>query len=199
MKSTAAYLFTLALAALILPTLAWAHCDTLGGPVIADARLALDTGDLAPVLKWVKPENEVEVQLAFQKTMNVRSKGTDAREIADRYFFETLVRLHRKGENAPFTGLKDEPVERPIALAEEALRSGSDDELANEVLAQILGGLRQRFTAVSEARKHANDSVSSGRKYVARYVEFMHYIERLDALGRGETHAESAAAQSPGE
>ncbi len=195
MKATT-FVLVFAAAVFLTPAVARAHCDTFSGPVIADARLALEKADVAPALKWIKPEDEAELQAAFQKTMNVRSKGTDAREIADRYFFETLARLHRKGENAPFTGLRDEAVEHPIALAEDALRSGSAEELTKEMSAQVLAGLRQRFAAVSEARKHANESVASGREYVARYVEFMHYIERLDALGTGKTHAESVAADS---
>ena len=192
-------LLAAAAAVLLTPAIAWAHCDTLRGPVVADARLALEKGDITPTLKWIKPEHEAEVRTAFQKTMNVRSKGADAKEIADRYFFETLVRIHRAGENAPFTGLKDEAIEPPIALAEKALQSGSADELAKETSAHVAEGLRRRFTAVSEARRHANDSVASGREYVARYVEFMHYVERLHALGTQETHAESAAAHSHGD
>ena len=31
-----------------------AHCDTLDGPVVAMARIALDKGDVTPLLKWVR-------------------------------------------------------------------------------------------------------------------------------------------------
>lgn len=195
MKVTTA-LLTAALAVLLAPAIAWAHCDTLAGPVVADARLALDNGDVTPTLKWIKAEHEAEVRTAFQKALAVRSKGAEAKELADRYFFETLVRIHRAGENAPFTGLKDEPVERPILLAEEALHYGSADELVKETSSHVADGLRQRFAALTDARKHANDSVASGRKYVARYVEFMHYVERLHAVAAAPDHAESAAAHT---
>jgi hypothetical protein len=181
-----------AAAVLFIPGIAWGHCDTLGGPVVADARLALDRGDVTPVLKWIKPEHESEIRAAFQKTVSVRAKGADAREIADRYFFETLVRLHRMGENAPFTGLKDEPVEDSIVLADKALESGSADELVNETIAHLAGQLRQRFAAARQARKHSSDSVTAGREYVARYVEFMHYLEQLNSIGSEGAHAESA-------
>lgn len=79
----------------------YAHCDTLGGPVVAVAKQALEKGDVTPVLKWVKKENEGEIRAAFKKTLTVRSKGPEARELADMYFFETLVRLHRAGEGPP--------------------------------------------------------------------------------------------------
>lgn len=82
-------------------TLVWAHCDTLDGPVVQAAKKALEKGDITPVLKWVKKENEAEVRDTFQKTPTVRGKGPEAQELADRYFFESLVCIHRAGEGAP--------------------------------------------------------------------------------------------------
>jgi hypothetical protein len=38
--------------------------------------------------------------------MKARHEGPASREVADRHFFETVVRLHRAGEGAPYTGLK---------------------------------------------------------------------------------------------
>jgi hypothetical protein len=183
----------IAAALLFIPEIVWAHCDTVRGPVVADARLALDTGDVTPVLKWIKPENESEIRAAFQKTLSGRAKGPDAREVADRYFFETLVRLHRLGENAPFTGLKDEPIEPSIVLTDKALESGSADELVNETTAYLAAQLRQRFAAAKEAQKHSGDSVTAGREYVARYVEFTHYVEQLHGIGTEGAHAESSS------
>jgi hypothetical protein len=185
--------FLIAASVLFIPPMAWAHCDTVGGPVVADARLALDKSDITPVLKWIKPEDEAEIRAAFQKTLAVRAKGSDAREIADRYFFESLVRLHRMSENAPFTGLKDEPVEAPIALADTALESGSADALIDQTTAHVAAQLRQLFTATSEARKHKSDSVPAGREYVARYVKFMHYVEQLHGSGIEGAQVKSSA------
>jgi hypothetical protein len=188
--------YSIAAIVLLAPAITWAHCDTLSGPVIADARLALDKRDITPALKWIKPEHEAELRTAFQQAVVVRSMGRDAKDVADRYFFETLVRLHRAGENASYTGLKDEPLEAPIALAEEALLSGSVDELVKQTSAHVAASLRQRFTAASEARKHATDSVGSGREYVARYVEFIHYVEGLHASGSEEGQSESATSHA---
>ena len=182
-----------AAAFLFVPEIVWAHCDTLRGPVVADARLALDTGDVTPVLKWIKPENESEIRAAFQKTLKVRSESPDAKEIADRYFFETLVRLHRLGENAPFTGLKDDPIEPSIMLADNALESGSPEELVSKTTAHLVAQLRQRFAAVKEAKKHSNDSATAGREYVARYVEYTHFVEQLHGIGAEAAHADSTS------
>ncbi len=42
-----------------------AHCDTMSGPVIQDAQLALQRGDVTPVLKWVKLADEAQIREAF--------------------------------------------------------------------------------------------------------------------------------------
>lgn len=176
-----AMLVLLTLAALLFftPSAALAHCDTLSGPVITDARAALAAGNVTPVLKWIKPEHEPEIRAAFQKTLAVRSLGPEAQSIADQYFFETLVRVHRAGEGAPFTGLKAENPEPILVKADKALASGAADELVKEVAAHVTAELGHRMAEATEARRHADDSVAAGREYVARYVELMHYIERL--------------------
>lgn len=83
----------------------FAHCDSVTGPVIMDARSALAKGLVTPALKWVPAEAEQEIRDAFAKTMAARSASPEAREVADRWFFETLVRVHRASEGAPYTGL----------------------------------------------------------------------------------------------
>src|SRR5512145_18046 len=104
--------YTLALAAAgvlcltLVPRAAIAHCDTLDGPVVKDARAALDSKDVTAVLKWVRQDKEAEIREAFQHALGVRALGSEARALADRFFFETLVRVHREGEGAPYTGLK---------------------------------------------------------------------------------------------
>lgn len=116
----------------VLSENAFAHCDTLDGPVVQTARTALEKGDVTPLLKWVQADDEKEIRTAFQKTLAVRTKGAEAKELADMYFFETLVRIHRAGEGAPYTGLKPgEAVDPAIALADRALETGSVDKLVN--------------------------------------------------------------------
>lgn len=90
----------------VLSKNAFAHCDTLDGPVVQAARIALEKGDVRALVKWVQADDEKEIRVAFQKTLAVRAKGAEAKELADMYFFETLVRIHRAGEGAPYTGLK---------------------------------------------------------------------------------------------
>ena len=80
-----------------------AHCDTLDGPVVAAARKALDTGNANLVLVWVQKKDDAEIRKHFEKTVAVRKAGGPAKELADMYFFETLVRIHRAGEGAPWS------------------------------------------------------------------------------------------------
>lgn len=175
--------------------MAQAHCDTLDGPVVQAAKVALEKKDVTPVLKWVKQEHEAEVRAAFEKTLAVRTKGADARELADQFFFETLVRVHRAGEGEPFTGLKPAGtgIEPTVRAADEALERGSVDKLVKEVTDEAAAGIRKRFAEVSEKRKHAEHSVEAGREYVAAYVEYVHFVERLhETATTSAHHGESA-------
>jgi len=177
-------------AVLTLPAPARAHCDTLDGPVVSAARLALQRGDIQPVLKWVKPDAEAELRGAFQKTLAVRAAGGDARDLADRYFFETLVRLHRAGEGAPYTGLKPAgTVEKPIAMADQALAQGSVDQFSRLLTDHLAAGVRERFARANEAKAHAEESAEAGRRYVAAYVEYVHYIEAVVQAVHAAGHA----------
>ena len=174
---------------------AFAHCDTLDGPVVQTARIALEKGDVTPLLKWVQADDEKEIRVAFQKTLAVRAKGAEAKELADMYFFETLVRIHRAGEGAPYTGLKPgEAVDPAVALADKALESGSVDKLVDVLTKAMANGIHERFQHASETQKHANDSVAAGREFVEAYVIFTHYVEGLHAIikGSGGHHGEGA-------
>ena len=115
-------LLPLAFAALLSPALARAHCDTLDGPVVVAARSALDSGQLNPVLAWVPAAGETEIREAFAKARAARKAGKEAREVADQWFFETVVRVHRASEGAPYTGLKPAgQVEPAVAVVDQAI------------------------------------------------------------------------------
>jgi hypothetical protein len=165
-----------------------AHCDTLDGPVVESARHALATNDITPVLKWVSIDDEPLIRTTFQYTMEVRKLGGQAQKLADMYFFETLVRIHRAGEGAPYTGLKPgAEVDPAIALADKALESGSVDKLVGVLTDATAKGIRERFRRALETRKHADESVTAGREFVEAYVIFTHYVEELHASVKGGT------------
>lgn len=163
-----------------------AHCDTLDGPVVQDARIALEKNDVTPVLKWVREKDEPTVRASFKEAVAAAQKGTKAKEAAEHRFFTSLVKVHRTAEGAPFTGLKPAgTVEPPVAAADEALASGSSTELVKIVTDAVAAGIRERFDRVVEAKKHKDESVAAGRKYVAAYVEYTHYVERLHQAAEG--------------
>lgn len=179
----------------------FAHCDTLAGPVVETARTALAKGDITPLLKWVKKEDEGVIREAFQKTLAVRKQGKEAQELADMYFFETLVRIHRAGEGAPYTGLKTGDAIEPVIMeSDKALETGSSENLVKLVTDAVAKGIREKFNRAKETKKHADESVDAGREFVETYVIFTHYVERLhlDAEGTGLHRGEPAEHKAEG-
>ena len=109
--------------------------------------------------------------------------------------FETLVRLHRVGEGAPYTGLKPAgSVDPVVAAADKALEGGSVDNLIKMVTNEASSGISKNFTRAFEKKKHADESVEAGREFVEAYVMFVHYVERLykDAQGSAGHHGEAS-------
>lgn len=166
---------------LVAPSRAIAHCDGLDGPVVKAAQRALDTGNPALALMWVQAEEEAEIRAAFDRTLAVRTLSPQAKELADRFFFETLVRVHRAGEGAPFTGLK--PAGRDlgpaIPAADKAIHDGSVEPLATLLTGVMQERLREQFHEVVRHKMFPPGDVATGRAYVSAYVEFIHYVERV--------------------
>ncbi len=184
--------------AAVLPGAAFAHCDGMDGPVVKAAQAALAKGDVNPTLAWVQTKDEPEIRAAFARAQAVRQLGPQARELADAYFFETLVRVHRAGEGEPYVGLM--PAGRDLGPAipatDRALETGDADALLALLGDAVRQGLRERFQRALAARGHREESVEAGREYVERYVALVHYA---DALYRAATnpapyrHQDSAA------
>lgn len=178
---------TLALSVLMSNTLVlWpsdlhAHCDTLAGPVVTAARKALETGNVSRILIWVQRKDEAEIKEAFQKAMAIRKLNPEARELADRYFFETVVRVHRAGEGAPYTGLKpaDADLGPAIPCADKALETGKMGKLLELLTDATKEGLEEHFKNAMAKKNFKVDDVEAGREYVEAYVKYVHYVERL--------------------
>jgi len=160
---------------------ALAHCDTLDGPVVNLARQALAKGDVKIILPWVAADEEAEIRKAFDLTMAVRGKGEKEKELADMYFFETLVRVHREGEGAPYAGLKPAGLDLGPAIpaADKALESGNPGPLLKLINEKIHEGIHKYYVEAREKRAHAGESVEAGRSYVQAYVQYLHFVERL--------------------
>jgi hypothetical protein len=172
----------LVLAMLSTPSMVQAHCDSFDGPVIQAAKTALAKGDVTSVLRWIKADDDAAIRATFARTLEVRKLSPAAADLADMYFFETLVRVHRAGEGEPFTGLKPAgSAESALVAADQALETGSVAGLTADLQQRVAVGLKQRFERAQAAKQHADHNVTAGRAYVAAYVDFIHYFENLQA------------------
>ncbi len=165
------------------PQAVFGHCDSLDGPVIISAQKAIKAGDVNLVLHWVSKEDEAEVTTVFKKTMAVRKAGAVAKELADTYFFETLVRIHRAGEGAPYTGLKPAgQTGHAVMMADQSLEKGSVDKLAKAIAEKVEQGIRLRFQEALKKKNAAGNRVEAGREAVAAYVDYVHFVEGIHKL-----------------
>lgn len=174
-----------------LPQLARAHCDTMDGPVVQAGQKALAAADLDLALIWIQPADEPALRAAFDRARKVRDLGSDARELADRYFLETLVRLHRASEGEPYTGIKPagETVAPAVAAADAAIASGSPRAVNAMIVDGARAGIKLRLDRVLATRKFKPHDVRAGREYVAAYVQFVHYVEQVhDAVAATAPH-----------
>jgi hypothetical protein len=170
------------------------HCDGVDGPVVTLARRALESGNVNLVLPWVREQDEPELREAFAHALAVRKLGGEAKALADRHFYETLVRVHRAGEGAAYTGLK--PVGRDlgpaIPAADRALEDGSIDNVVKLLNEAVRKGLHEHFHRAIEHKQFAPDDVKAGREYVGAYVPYIHYVERLWQAASGPAHGHHA-------
>jgi hypothetical protein len=182
-------------ATLAIPAAAGAHCDGLDGPVVKAAQQALATGEASHALIWVQAKDEPEIRKAFEETLAVRRLGPRAKDLADRFFFETLVRVHRAGEGAPYTGLQ--PAGRDlgpaIPAADKAIEAGSLAPVEALLTRTLQETLREHFAHVRSARTFEPGDVARGREYVNAYVEFIHFVERLYGAAAASAHGHVGA------
>lgn len=157
------------------------HCDSLDGPVVKAARAALEGDDVNLVLPYVHAEGEAEVRSAFESVRKARTNGRDAQEIADRWFFETVVRIHRAGENAPYTGLKPAGLDvgPVIPIAEKAGLELSDQELADFLAEAVRTHIRARVDELAELAQDRATSLEAERRYVEALLGLQVYSHRL--------------------
>lgn len=183
----------------LTPYTAHAHCDGLDGPVVKTAQKALAEGNVNLVLIWVQKDDEAEVRHAFEKTVAVRNLNSEARELADMYLFETLVRLHRAGEGASYTGLKaaGRDLGPAIPAADEALETGNLEPVVKLLVANMEHGLREHFQETLAKTKLDPNDLDAGREFVKAYVGYIHYVERLYEAAASSADGHYPEAEGP--
>jgi hypothetical protein len=166
------------------------HCDSLDGPVVAAAKKALEAENVNLILPYVPFEGEEEVRRAYDKVIQVRKDGALAREVADLYFFETVVRIHRAGEGAPYTGLKPAGLDvgPVIPVAEQAIESGSADELVHLLSETLRHEVYGKFEHMQHLKMHAEESVEKAREYVEAMLGLQVYSHKLYKCMQADPH-----------
>ena len=170
------------------------HCDSLDGPVVRAAIRALESEDVDVVLPYVHQEAEAELRAAFDLTMKARTQGAEAREVADRFLFETAVRLHRAGEGAPYTGLKPAGLDvgPVIPIAERAIDTGDPMPLVELLTAAVRHEVLHRFAAMAAARPDARSSVNAERASVEAMLGLQVWAHKLYGAVHATPHAADA-------
>ncbi len=185
-------LIGLVLMLLLLPQKASAHCDSYDGPVIQDALKALEQNKVELVYKWISEPQEAEISALFRKTYKYKKKDQEIYQLLEKHFLETLVRLHREGEGAPYTGLKPAgSTKQIIALTDKALFEKDLHGLLERLNTHIAKVIQEKYDKVAALWEVKDESSEKGRAYVAAYVDYTHTIETIHApLEHGEAGTE---------
>lgn len=167
------------------------HCDSMDGPVVAAAKRALEASDVGLVLPYVKASGDAEVIAAFDRATAARDGDPKVNEVVDLYFFETVVRVHRAGEGAPYTGLKPAglPVGPVIPIAERAIETGRLVELEELLVEKVRHELHHRFEEVISRKAHAAEGLAPARAYVQAMLGLEVWSHRLFGCLEGPAHA----------
>lgn len=178
MKSIGGIIAALAIT-IMMPLTASAHCDTMEGPTVADGIKAMESNNVNYVLKWVQPEYEKEITQIFNQSMKVKDLSPEAKELSEQYFFGNLVRIHRAGEGAPFTGLKPTgtPIDERVQAADKSIELGNLSPLENMIDKDKIPELKERFENVMALKNFDVNDVDAGRKYIEAYVKFFKFAE----------------------
>lgn len=166
------------------------HCDTMDGPVVKAARQALQAKDANIILAYVPKEGEEEVLKAFEKVTQAREGGAATKEVADLYFFETAVRVHRAGEGAAYTGLKPAGLDEGpvIPVAEKAIETNSPDALIDQLCGFVREEVTQRFQHMLHLKEHAGEGVDADRAYVSAMLGLQVWSHGLYQYTKADPH-----------
>jgi hypothetical protein len=157
------------------------HCDSLDGPVVRAAHMALVHGDVNLALPYVPASAEDEVRAAFDRAMHVREMDPLARELGELHFFETVVRLHRQGEGAPFTGLRPMGLDVGpiIPVAEEAAYTADPSPLLDALHNELDRAIVHRVAVISRLGIDAEHSVAQAREHVEAILGLQVWAQKV--------------------
>jgi len=151
------------------------HCDTMDGPVVTACKKALKTGNVNYILPFAPKKAEEEINQAFNKTIKARELGKDAKEVADLWFFETVVRLHREGEGASFTGLKPAGLDwgPVVPRAEEDIQKGDPTKTIEFLKGVVEEEIQKKFDNTMSQKNYDLNDVDAAREYIEAMLHFV--------------------------
>jgi Family of unknown function (DUF6448) len=149
------------------------------------------------VLPYAPASAEAELSSAFEQAIAARASGPAAKTVADRYFVEIAVRLHRAGEGAPYTGLQSGGMDfgPVIPAAERALETGDAKALEALLAEEVRHAIRERLveakakqSASKEPKTHAD--VAAARERVSAEFAFIGFAEGIHRATEGAGQSE---------
>jgi hypothetical protein len=171
----------------------------MDGPVVTAARQALEKENVNLVLPYVPESASGDVRSAYEKALVARKIDPGAREVADLYFYETVVRLHRAGEGANYTGLKPAGLDvgPVIPVAEKAIDTGSSDKLIALLGDTLRHEIEHRLEHLKALRNYRPNDVARAREYVTAMLGLEVYAHKLYEAMKAHPH-ETAGEQPQG-
>jgi hypothetical protein len=157
------------------------YCDSMDGPVVKAAEVALEMENVNYALPYILEKYEDELKDAFERTIQVRELSGDAAELADYWFFETTVRLHLKGRKRPYNGLKPSGIngDPVLSMADQAINNENLKDLMNFLLNSIKEDVDVRFDEVVSKKDYDINDIDDARDYVDSMLNFYFYLQQL--------------------
>ncbi|MDR7855243.1 DUF6448 family protein [Tissierella sp.] len=180
---------------IMLPISASAHCDTMDGPTVIDGLEAMEENNINHALIWVMPDYEAEITEVFELSMKVKDLSPDAKALAEQYFLSELIRVHRAGEGAPFTGVKPSgtTVDKVVIAADESIAIGDLSPMEGLIEEERMQELEERFDNAMALKDFDVNDVEAGREYIEAYVKFFKFAE-----GEEDHHGEVGGHEEAG-
>jgi len=153
------------------------YCDTMDGPIVKAAELALEMENINYVLPFVKIEYETELKEAFDKSVSVRELSGEAAEIADYWFFETAVRLYMLGAGKPYSGIKQAGINREhiILKAQDAVENQDKTGLETFLLESLRDAIETKYEITISQNDYDVNDTEAARNYLNSLMDFVEF------------------------
>jgi hypothetical protein len=167
----------------------------MDGPVVMAAKKALDTGNVKLILPYAHEKAEAEIRKAFERTIAIRKQeNKEANEVADLWFYETVVRLHREGEGAPYTGLKPAGLDWGPVLpkVDKAIEKGDPKEVIDFLSHAVEEQIQDRFKRFTSTKNYDPNDVAEAREHIEAMLGLELYSHHLYMnIKHGNGHGEA--------